>query len=813
MVAGYDRLAVPVPAVAGGRDGWWVIEVRSSTMSLSAEDCVADAGLPRGWRGKRCNGESVGTAPIRVTMSGGQVVVRILETVAYEWELQLEGGHEGYGIHSTLHSANPRYWSSKGVRAGSYCVVNHLGTADFVVEWNGLALLPICLGVESRKFDFETEYRAMTEDIAGFCQQLLLEWESPTSLSFSSDGSTRPMLLEQFLFLRHFMTEERMRRLLEAIDRNPHVRLVKDREWVPASRARSTDYLQRPMAHLRGWHRVGERFRPAEVRDVRKEDSRDTDPNRFVKFALSSFRKLCADVLAAQPRGSSTVGDEARAMMADLDALLGRRFFAEVGRMARLPLDNQTLQKREGYREVLHGWLLTQAAASLDWDGRRETFDGTTRDVATLYEYWIFLKLHGLLRSLPGMTRCTGAVQGPESFIQSDSGRLVINLKSGRHAVAAFQYNNDKGRLLRIDLHYERTFRQSRGANSDGSYSRSFRPDYTLTIYPAEYATEAHATAHGKVAHLHLDAKYRAELVDELFGNEAEETDEATLRNEKLEAKTSATYRRGDLLKMHTYNDALRHAIGSYVLYPGSDDQRPQRMGKFYEIAPGVGAFVMKPGNPECITSLGVFLTDVFNHQADSFNQYSYLADNRFRTLEQRPQAITEGGAPYVVARREAPCVLLWMRPSQAPAFRRCGFAYCHAVPEENRPGLDLNLSIETGSEFIPCGGGRGARKTGFGWRAKVRGARFLARAKLLEYIEHRAPDSGLQPAGAEHYLLFEFDEPTGFRRLDLTAVYRRHATGSDFMAVTCSWAEILDCIDQQSAEQTTTPAPRASVI
>jgi predicted component of viral defense system (DUF524 family) len=525
MAAGYDRLSIPVPAVAGGRGGWWVIEVRSSSMSLSAADSVADAGLPHGWRGKRCNQQPAGPAPIRVSLSGGQVMIRILETVTYEWELQVDGGYDGYGIHSTLQSANPRYWSSRGVRAGNFCVVNHLGTGDFVIEASGQPLLPLCLAIESRKFDFETEYRAMTEDIAAFCQQLLLEWESPTSLSFSSDGRTRPMLLEQFLFLRHFMTEERLTRLLEAIDRNPHVRLVKDREWVPASRARSTDYLQRPMTCLRGWHRIGDRIHPAEVRDVRKEDSHDTDPNRFVKFALAGFRKLCADVLAVHAHGSaaggSTVGNEARDMMVDLDVLLGRRFFAEVGRMDRLPLDNQTLQKREGYREVLHGWLLTQAAASLDWDGRRETFDGTTRDVATLYEYWIFLKLHALLQSLPGITRCAGVTDGPEAFIQSDSGRLVINLKSGRHAVAAFQYNSTKGRLLRIDLHYERTFRLSHGANSGGSYSRSFRPDYTLSIYPADYATEAEATAQGRVAHLHLDAKYRAELVDELFGKES----------------------------------------------------------------------------------------------------------------------------------------------------------------------------------------------------------------------------------------------------------------------------------------------------
>ena len=46
-------------------------------------------------------------------------------------------------------------------------------------------------------------------------------------------------------------------------------------------------------------------------------------------------------------------------------------FLADVGSLHRVPLDNQTIQKREGYRDILHAWLMLEAATKLDWPGRK----------------------------------------------------------------------------------------------------------------------------------------------------------------------------------------------------------------------------------------------------------------------------------------------------------------------------------------------------------------------------------------------------------------------------------------------------------
>ena len=49
---------------------------------------------------------------------------------------------------------------------------------------------------------------------------------------------------------------------------------------------------------------------------------------------------------------------------------------------------------------------------------------------------------------------------------------------------------------------------------------------------------------------------------------------------------------------MHTYNDAIRRTIGSYVLYPGESnlsDGKDTIFRLYDEILPGVGAFAIKP--------------------------------------------------------------------------------------------------------------------------------------------------------------------------------------------------------------------------
>lgn len=86
-----------------------------------------------------------------------------------------------------------------------------------------------------------------------------------------------------------------------------------------------------------------------------------------------------------------------------------------------------------------------------------------------------------------------------------------------------------------------------------------------------------------------------------MIGKDAEPLEDEEVLEDKIGSIIN-TYKRGDLLKMHTYNDAIRRTIGSYILYPGSSDvsQKRKMSFKLYdEILPGIGAFAIKPSIDE----------------------------------------------------------------------------------------------------------------------------------------------------------------------------------------------------------------------
>ena len=162
---------------------------------------------------------------------------------------------------------------------------------------------------------------------------------------------------------------------------------------------------------------------------------------------------------------------------------------------------------------------------------------------------------------------------------------MRINLKRGHESFCRFRWEHE-GQSLLIHFFYNRLSANSRRILEDGSYSKSFRPDYTAVVLPAEYESkgwrkaEDLAEAAGTISYLHFDAKYRIDKLKDLFGA-TEETDA-----DRQEAKTTGTVKNADLYKMHTYNEAIRRTVGSFVLYPGTDTRlrttRPvARIGTF----------------------------------------------------------------------------------------------------------------------------------------------------------------------------------------------------------------------------------------
>jgi predicted component of viral defense system (DUF524 family) len=136
---------------------------------------------------------------------------------------------------------------------------------------------------------------------------------------------------------------------------------------------------------------------PTKISSNRKVESVDTSENRFIKHILISFQDFCESILPKLINAKLTrEAEEVQSFSQRLDNLLNQSFFKEINRPNSLKLNSPVLERRSGYRELLRAWLRFHVTAKLSWQFENDQdnlFNGGKKDIASLYEYWVFFVL------------------------------------------------------------------------------------------------------------------------------------------------------------------------------------------------------------------------------------------------------------------------------------------------------------------------------------------------------------------------------------------------------------------------------------
>ena len=529
----------------------------------------------------------------------------------------------------------PSRVESKGEDRGLIEPQDHCGLFPLTVIHRGDSTeRPLARGnveLRSLKLDYREHYRGMLSFIAEKFAGLLLDCHAPTRLRLDTLWQQDSRILEQQLeFLRYTLESPAFRAAVDEVLRNPHRRLEDEREERDISRPfkPDKDFARRvavasrrvavPEAHP--LHATVQSL-PTRVSVRVRTDFLDTAENRFAKMVLAEFRDFLAD-MGSHLRRKAVEGDKpeterlrraAGRLRGMLETQLSRGFFPDVSVPTVVPIGSPVLERKAGYRELLRFWLQFHAGAQLVWDGGAEVFEAGARNVATLYEYWLFFQLEALFRQ---RFACDQALH--VLLVNRNRVPPQLVLKRGVELgtpVAGF-WSKTAGRQLKAEFHFNRKFVPDTDRNGTGSWTRGVRPDYTISIWPAEYSKQE-AERNELMVHVHFDAKYRVERVIEILGDSLEDVAFGANAEGKDEAHTAAKY--ADLLKMHAYRDAVRRTAGAYVLYPGESGDGQMFQG-FHEVLPGLGAFAIRPGSdgrPEGISALADFLDKVIEHLAN----------------------------------------------------------------------------------------------------------------------------------------------------------------------------------------------------
>jgi predicted component of viral defense system (DUF524 family) len=487
---------------------------------------------------------------------------------------------------------------------------------------------PILLQIEVRsvKSDYRSDYQFMLENITDKCTDLIMQIDSPITQNFETSFDTDSQTLYQrFCFVKSLINSIEFEEAVQKVVSNPTTKWEEEQEEKDIRGIRRFTQKSIKQFVTKGnrieiseAHFLNKLYQltsiPLKIDSTRKIESTNTPENRFIKHALEEFLFFCENCEIKFEK-YSTAKLESKILSTKISNLLNQSFFKGISRPTSLKLNSPVLQRKSGYREVLNAWLKFDLAAKLVWNGGDAVYGAGKKDIAVLYEYWLFFTLLNLLKDVFDIEPKSIA-----ELIQLDKGQLSLNLKQGT-AIAMKGVYESPSRNLNVQFSYNRSFGGKKKYPDGGSYTTTLRPDYTLSIWPEEIKEAIDAEKTELITHIHFDAKYK---VNNFYDLVKEIETEEELNNVKIDER-KGTFKNVDLLKMHAYKDAIRRTGGAYVLYPGEGEDKPFR--GFHELIPGLGAFVIKPNKDNKDKEhLKTFLRNVIANFIDRASQREHVA-------------------------------------------------------------------------------------------------------------------------------------------------------------------------------------------
>ena len=540
-----------------------------------------------------------------------------LEETEYQILFESKDATASYDVLYSLTKMNSNHFKEFSFKLGDdkkYRIVGTLNFRSYVgksfldIRKDGINSVKIPIEVRSKKIDYFNQYSSMIADLSQQALSLLFEVNSPLYQEFELDLRKKETLYEDFMFLEYLFRRDNLPSIFEYLSKNLHSQLKNHVETVPISFASNVNQntlkniitkpnnLFKSDSNLKIAQKLNG-YLPYEIEQIKHEDIIDTPENRFFKYFLELIQNLVENLLSNSKEGY--INDKLLYFRDEIGYYLSNKFFNHISSIDYVPFNSQILQKKEGYREIFHYFLMLEFSFRLSWDEVNDQFKGFEKKLSELYEYWCYFKLLKVLNDL-SIKKINF-----EDVFEINKNNWSIGIKKGVKSVKHFKlilYDHE----IKIELFYNLRFSNK---SQYRSYSLAFKPDYTLLV-----------TIEGETHYIHFDAKYRSELEIADFYSKIDKTskeldEEIDIRDNQEEK--DYIFKDGDIYKMHTYKDSILKTEGSYVLYPGSITQR------FYEsdlVIPSVGAFSLTPGNDDIEEdNLEVFIKEVlktllFNH-------------------------------------------------------------------------------------------------------------------------------------------------------------------------------------------------------
>lgn len=478
---------------------------------------------------------------------------------------------------------------------------NEVGFTTFEIRTDNKALLEVTLEIYPSKLDYKNDYKKLLEEVNDEIYNLAYHFIRKTYLGARLKLEGKPSRTEFYrLISQHF------RQFLQAISRiehQPHHKLEKTYEKVRGDQLRKLDSTGRNYLRKRSSLFVevekGIPFgmtslMPLEGLQIKKELTFDTNENRYVKWMMLRLTHKLDDLLESilnmnkrtfvDPDPDLIEG--IKKMINQLQTRLKNAFWMKIGKLDRSVM-SLVLQMAPGYRDAFQIYLTVSKGLVLEG----KIYQMSVKDVATLYEYWTFLKLGQILARKYKLTS--------QDIVQVNREGLFVNLEVNKMAKRIYKHPITNEEIVLTYQKYE-----------GGLPTIPQKPDTMLSIkkkgkdYTFNYI---------------FDAKYRIDYA---------QADSYYQKRYKTPGPME-----DDINTMHRYRDSIvasvvdgpyeRTAFGAYVLFPWFDEQIYQEH-HFYESIDKVNIGGL-PFLPNATTLVERFVERLIDHSPEEIQREGIL--------------------------------------------------------------------------------------------------------------------------------------------------------------------------------------------
>jgi uncharacterized protein len=435
------------------------------------------------------------------------------------------------------------------VLMGNLQFQNEVGYSTFEIREKGQTLIEVTLEVFPTKLDYRNDYERLINEVNDEIYNLAFHFIRKTYLGANIKLDGNPSRAEFYrLMSKHF---QQFTQAINRIEQQPHHTLETMYVKVRGDQLSKTDtyvrkYLQKRNQFVdveNGINIHGRTIMPRDGVKGKKELIYDTIENRYVKWMIQRLEDKLVDLIRTLEKPNKRWKNEPDKELIDrlvkmkksLESRIKSHFWRKIGRLDRSVM-SLVLQMAPGYRDAFQIFLTVSKGLMLQ--GR--LYQMSVKDVATLYEYWTYLKLGQLLSRKYTLLS--------QDIVQVNRDGLFVNLDTNQKAERKYEHPITKESITLTYQKYE-----------GGLPTISQKPDTMLTI-----------SKKGKDYHYNyvFDAKYRIDYALEDSYYKSRYHSPGPLEE--------------DINTMHRYRDSLvamnngpyeRTAFGAYVLFPLGDEE------------------------------------------------------------------------------------------------------------------------------------------------------------------------------------------------------------------------------------------------